>query len=240
MVNDALSTNDAADAPSLSVQLAGFRIGARRMPASGDERGGDWCEAFLTAPTVIAISIGDVSGHGAEKWPTMAAIRATIRAAAHAGYDAVETLVRANRLICSQSSAHATALFGLLDTKSGMFTFANAGHPPPLMAGRGGTSFIEYERNDLLLGFEPGLVPQLRTIGIPDASLLVFYTDGISEAERRPLAGMERLRDAADVAFNLASSATADIIEALLSIGTPRADDASILTLRTPIRPYRT
>jgi serine phosphatase RsbU (regulator of sigma subunit) len=236
MLDETLSIEDAADAPSAAYRLADMRIGVRRIPAGGGSRGGDWSEAFLTTPHTIAVSIGDVCGHGAEQFPTMVATRSAIRRAAHDGCDAVETLARANRMLCRETTDLATAFFGLLDTRSRIFRFANAGHPPPLMASTWGTSFIEYARNDLLLGFAPEAVPRLRTIGVPESALLVFYTDGISEAEKRPLDGMGRLRDATNLAFNLPSSPTADIIEARLAIGRPRPDDASVLTLRTPGR----
>ncbi len=162
MLDETPYTDDAADRPSSVETLAGVRMSARRLPANGETYGSDWCEAFLTTPHTIAISIGDVCGHGAAKRPTMVLLRAAIRRAAHAGYDAVETLASANRELCSETTDLATALFGLLDVRSGALSFANAGHPPPIVAHARGASFIEYDDADLVLGYEADVIPTIR------------------------------------------------------------------------------
>lgn len=64
----------------------------------------------------------------------------------------------------------------------------------------------------------------------------MFYTDGLSDAEKRPIDGMERLRKATHAAYDLPLLATADFVEKTLAIGRTRPDDASVLALRTPFR----
>ena len=92
--------------------------------------------------------------------------------------------------------AVATAFAAIFDTRSRTLCYANAGHPYPLLRRHDGT-IQELEAEGLPLG--------LRTAGTPaspiterlhDAALLTFYTDGLTEATRDPLAGELLLREA--------------------------------------------
>jgi serine phosphatase RsbU (regulator of sigma subunit) len=65
-----------------SAAFHGVRLSTRIMPAALGAEGGDWCEGFVVSRDVIALSIGDVCGHGAEKSTAMVALRQAIRNAA--------------------------------------------------------------------------------------------------------------------------------------------------------------
>jgi len=69
------------------------------------------------------------------------------------GLDPAQTLVEAHRFLRAfDPDEDATALFGLLNLRSRTLVFANAGHPPPLMATPRETIFLEYVDTDLPLG----------------------------------------------------------------------------------------
>jgi hypothetical protein len=42
----------------------GVAITTRIVPAENARNGGDWCEAWPLSATTVALSIGDVCGHG--------------------------------------------------------------------------------------------------------------------------------------------------------------------------------
>ena len=205
------------------------------MPAGRAPRGGDWCEAFAASEHVVALSIGDVCGHGDEKYATMVAVRQTIRDAAGAGLDPAQILAEAHRFLRAfDRDEYATALFALLDTRERTLTFANAGHPPPLMTALHESMFLEYSGADLPLGIEDSYLPVLRVVRVPVSSLLVLYTDGVTEHKRKPLQGAAELRAAAIFAVNFSLLPTADVIEKQMFLTGPNHDDAAILVAWTP------
>jgi serine phosphatase RsbU (regulator of sigma subunit) len=176
-------------------------------------------------------------GHGSEKFDAMVATRQAIRDAAHHGSNPAQTLAKANDLLCCADPLEfATAIFALFNTRQRSLVFANAGHPPPLMAGPFGTFFLEFPEPDLSLGIETGFDPAVHAVSIPGETLLVFYTDGVSERERRPLQGTAQLHDATNVAYRSSSLHAAGVIEEQMSLMGPNPDDAAILTAWTPAR----
>jgi serine phosphatase RsbU (regulator of sigma subunit) len=227
-----------AEPASMSWMLHGVRLSARIMPAARSQRGGDWCEAFAVSDDVMALSIGDVCGHGDAKYAAMVAMRQAIREAGGRGLDPAQTLIAGHRFLRAfDPEEYATAVFGLLNVRDRTLVFANAGHPPPLMASPRETIYLEYPAPDLPLGIQDPFVPALHTVSVPASTLLVFYTDGVTEHERKPLQGAAELRDAAIFAINFAMLPTAAIIEKQMFLAGSNRDDAAILAAWMPAGP---
>lgn len=213
----------------------GVRLSTRVAPAQYAAGGGDWCETFVLSEDIVALSIGDICGHGLEQFAAMVVIRQAVRDAVVRGLDPARTLVETNRFVCDlDPQLYATAFLALLDIRRGTVTFANAGHPPPLMVGPSGSRFLAYPVSDLPLGIETVFQPTLRVVSIPEKTLLVLYTDGVTEHQRRPLRGEAQLRNAATLAYRDSTSPNAfSIAERMLLTGSNH-DDASILTAWMP------
>jgi serine phosphatase RsbU (regulator of sigma subunit) len=220
---------------STSSAFNGFRLSTRIMAAHGAARGGDWCETFVLSDDVVALSIGDVCGHGAGAFEGMLTTRQTVRDAAVGGLDPARTLANVNRALYREHrELYVTAIFGLLDTHRHTLTFANAGHPPPLMVGYFGEQLIEFGNGDLLLGMDAAAAPALHVVKIPAQTLLVFYTDGVIDYGRDAIAGQRKLRVAANLAYRYPALPAAPVIERQMFLPGSNYDDASILTARTP------
>jgi serine phosphatase RsbU (regulator of sigma subunit) len=216
----------------------GVRLSTRIMAAEGAPRGGDWCEAFIVSDEELALSVGDVCGHGEDKYAAMIATRRAIREAACRGLDPAQTLVAAHRsLQAHDPDEYATAIFGLFNLRSRTLAFANAGHPPPLAATPRRAFFLEYGESDLPLGIENSCSPAIHEADVPRSTLLVFYTDGVTERKRRPVEGAGELRGAAIFATKFPSLPAAWVIEKQLSLSGANRDDAAILTAWTPPTP---
>jgi len=210
----------------------GLRVTTRIMHVAGAVQGGDWCEAFAVSDDLLALSIGDVSGHGDGKHEAMSAVREAIREAARAGLDPVQTLTAANAFLRRYDpNEYATAVFGLLCSRRRTFTFANAGHPAPLLARFDGAAYLESPVGDLPLGVDRNLSLEVHRVDVPPASLLVLYTDGVTEHERKPLHGAAQLREAALFAYNFATLPTADVIGKQMFLTGPNLDDAAVLAV---------
>jgi serine phosphatase RsbU (regulator of sigma subunit) len=229
-----IETLEILEPGTTSSVFRGARLSTRIMPAALAARGGDWCETFAVSEDVVALSIGDVCGHGAEKFAAMGELRQTIRDAVGRGLDPSQTLGVANRFLRRYDpEENATAILALLNICRRSLVFANAGHPPPLMAGPFGALFLKYPAADVPLGVLAEIAPALHAVSVPAATLLVFYTDGVSERARKPIEGEAQLRDAAMFAYKAAHLASANVIERQMFLTGSNLDDAAILTAWT-------
>jgi hypothetical protein len=192
--------------------------------------GGDWYDAFQISDGRVVVSVGDVVGNGLDAAVTMAAARQAIRGAAQVFPEPAAVLNAADRALRSeQPDRIVTAFLGILDPRTRAFSFASAGHPPPMLRHPDGT-VSELVATDLPLGLrnEHGTRASV-TMVLPDDGLLVLYTDGLTESTRDILAGERRLRAvlAGDEIRDAASPADA-IRCAMLDSAT---DDVAILTI---------
>ena len=89
-----------------------------------------------------------------------------------------------------------TVWMGILDLQSGILTYGNAGHNPPLLRRKDGS--FEYLRNkaNLALAFMDGVTYQKYEIQLMPGDSLYLYTDGVTEATNVEveLYGEERLQ----------------------------------------------
>jgi serine phosphatase RsbU (regulator of sigma subunit) len=217
--------------------IYGIHLSTRIIAARGSVLGGDWCEAFVLRSGVIAISIGDVCGHGETKYAARMSVRESICAAALHGLDPAQTLISAHESLCgADPDEYATAIFGLLDANARTFTFANAGHPAPLLCGMAGARYLEFSETFLPLGIEGITPPMIHAIELPEASLLVLYTDGVTEHDRKAISGSCQLRDAATFAYNFRTLPAAKVIQRQMGLLDGSSDDVAILTAWMPRR----
>ncbi len=98
---------------------------------------------------------------------------------------------------CQKSCKFISALYVLLDPEGPDFTYASAGHDPPVLIRKG--KYIEFMETDLLLGAASDYVYGEYTFPIQSGDRLILYTDGVTEAEdqNRTQYGRERLIQAA-------------------------------------------
>jgi anti-sigma regulatory factor (Ser/Thr protein kinase) len=194
--------------------------------------GGDWYDAFRLSDGRIVLSIGDVMGSGLDAAVTMGAVRQAIRGAAQIYPDPVAVLNAADRALRSeQPDRIVTAFVGLLDPLTLSFTYASAGHPPPLLRADDGT-VSELGGSGLPLGLrEAGRSAEtVRSLTLDDQSLLVLYTDGLTESTRDVFEGERRLHAALNAPAVLESAESASAIrDAVIE---QSHDDVAILAVR--------
>lgn len=158
-------------------------LDAAYRPAAGESIvGGDWYDAFELPDGRIGISIGDVAGHGLSAAVVMGEARQAVRASTYDARSPGEVLSRANQMLRSMPMM-VTALVGIFDPRTSVFTYASAGHPPPLVITPDGHSFM-LPNGDLPLGVVDDLAPTPWTFTFSPGTLVVLYTDGIVEFER--------------------------------------------------------
>jgi hypothetical protein len=193
----------------------GFRVESVYLPAS--EVGGD---SFFVHPTrdgaLIAI-VGDVSGKGLTAAMRVAMILGVLRR--ETSHDPAEILFSLNNsLVAHGQLGFATACCIRIQT-SGEFTYANAGHIAPYLAG------CELETIPALpLGLVPDQVFALVQGRMGAGERIVLLSDGVPEARSNSgeLFGFERLP-------SLTLRSPREIAEAAQSFG--QEDDITVLTI---------
>jgi sigma-B regulation protein RsbU (phosphoserine phosphatase) len=170
--------------PAVLPQPAGWRIAAALLPAR--ETAGDFYDCFLLPDGRLALVIADVSGKGLGAALYMATGRALIRTLVPLGITAPAAVlagVNAHLLEDTHAGLFITAFFGLLDLASGTLTYANAGHPPPLLTDSTGRALQLLNPTGLVLGVEPGVIWREEEVVLGEGDRLLLYTDGVTEAQ---------------------------------------------------------
>ena len=211
---------------------------------------GDYYD-YLNLETQLALAIGDVAGKGISAALLMATVQSTMRTQLRAGSflaaaaggqsvpsPALSTAALVSRLnqqlfAFTPAEKFATFYFALYDDETGLMTYTNAGHPPPILIRDGvpsrlevtGTvvgafAFAEYGESSLQL--EPG-------------DLLACFTDGVTEPENEfgEMFGEDRLTD---LIVKHARSDSEEIIAAVMDsvrhwTGSPELQDDMTLLL---------
>jgi PAS domain S-box-containing protein len=227
------TTADALQRAMLPAQLPllpDIRFSASYSAASESQRvGGDFYDAFAIPDGRVAVTIGDVTGHGLEAAVIMGEIRQALRAAAFEAAEPSAILDRASRLlVASGRSVFVTAIFGLLDPVTGRFAYASAGHPAPLIDD--GARLRRLTTAGLPLGLrdDEGVDFAVR---LQAPCTLVMFTDGLMEFARDLDAGERRIEAAIrDLAGNDHEHLAGALMKAVLGDDEP-TDDIAILTL---------
>jgi sigma-B regulation protein RsbU (phosphoserine phosphatase) len=221
--------------PNVLPSVAGVGVAARYLPARAEAQvGGDWYDVVAVGPDALALSIGDVAGHGIEAAALMGQIRNALRGAALEGKDATAAMIRADRLLMSERErpdSIATAVFARLNGDGSTLELASAGHPPPLVVHPdGSTEFLESARSVPLGVPAPDGRPWV-SCGLEPGSLLLLYTDGLVERRGASLdVGLGRLAEAAAKAGLDPERACDRVVAAMLRDEGP-ADDVALLAV---------
>jgi serine phosphatase RsbU (regulator of sigma subunit) len=180
--------------------------------------GGDFYDFIPLAPHRLGLVIGDVVGKGVPAALLMALSRTTIRTMAASGGGPASILKQANDVILrdGRSDLFLTAAYAELDTQSGRLAYALGGHNRPLWHRAATGRIEELSAKSMFLGSLAGIELEERIIEVAAGDVLVFYTDGVTEAmnAQQEFFGTERLR--AVVAGQTGASAQ-QVMDAILT-----------------------
>ena len=160
--------------------------------------GGDWYDVLALPDGRLALAMGDVVGRGVPAASLMGQLRNGLRAYVVEGRSPAQVLSLLNRLLRDVGAPHqmATLVVMLLDPETGELRYANAGHPPPLVAGRGRHARSS-SRTRSACRWAPSATPSTPRPPwrLTPGSTLVLYTDGLVEDRTMSLdVGLDRLR----------------------------------------------
>jgi serine phosphatase RsbU (regulator of sigma subunit)/ligand-binding sensor protein len=173
--------------------IKGYDIASYSRPCR--EVGGDFFDFISLREKGTVFVIADVAGKGVPGALLMASARAALRAHLESTQEPRELMRRLNRNICNdtQTGQFVTLFCGVLDAKRNAFTYANAGHNPPLLVRKGRVEPLEI--GGMVLGADDSETYDHAEVLLKRGDLLYFYTDGVTEAMDRAneMFGMKRL-----------------------------------------------
>ena len=113
--------------------------------------GGDFYDFFFIDEHLFGFIVADVSGKGVPAALMMAVAKTLLKANAQDTTSTARIMERTNNEL-SQNNPDCmfiTALFGVIDTKTGVMTYTNAGHNPPLLLRADRSVEAHQERDDV-------------------------------------------------------------------------------------------
>ncbi|HEV7179474.1 MAG TPA: SpoIIE family protein phosphatase [Candidatus Baltobacteraceae bacterium] len=221
--------------PKTLPHLSDVRFDSTYIAAEKDALiGGDWFDAFELPDGRIGFSIGDVAGHGLEASVLVGRLRQAIFTLGFQNDDPAAILAGTNSILQYQNpETFVTAIVGFINREHDELTYSIAGHPPPLVAGP----------NDAMAHALPSGGPPLgvlsnphytnHTVAMEQNSVVVLYTDGMTEFARDILSGETKLMAAASLfARNTSIARPARAIQELVLNDAPATDDAAVMVIQ--------
>lgn len=182
--------------PDSVPELSGYEFAGSITPMSAV--GGDFYD-FLDLPDGRAgVVIGDVSDHGVPSALLMALTVTLLRTENRLGTSPEQALNDVNCELTERDHMNmfVTALYGILNPATGLFEYVRAGHNPPILLTPDGKAREIPTHPGQPLGMLPDPVFDAGKIELPPGSLLLLYTDGVTETmnDEGEMFGMERTK----------------------------------------------
>jgi sigma-B regulation protein RsbU (phosphoserine phosphatase) len=222
--------------PDVLPPTPGFDFGARILPAR--RVGGDFYDVFTLGEHKSGVVIGDVADKGVPAALFMARAHALIMAEADGGSGPGEVLRNVNGHITrlQKSAQFVTALYGTVDGLTCEFSYARAGHEPPLLLKPDHTVERIPHAPGMSLGLWEDITLDLQTVKLEKGSTLLLFTDGMTDC-RDPQGtpfGLTRIQETLAGLAGLPAQAVCDkLLQTLLTYqdGSNQDDDVTLVAI---------
>ncbi len=202
------------------------------------EVGGDFYDFYLLGENRLAFLIADVSGKGIPAAMFMMTAKTLIKSQAESGTDVSDVFTAANAKLCDNNEAgmFVTAWMGIIDLETGLVSFANAGHNPPLVKrGDGAYEYLKSRAGFVLAGME-GIKYRVNELALTPGDKIFLYTDGVTEATdlNDELYGEDRLINVLNANISADAQALCALVKSDVDafVGeAPQFDDITMLCL---------
>ena len=164
---------------------ADYDIYAHMVAASSV--GGDFFDVYELDDGRVGVVIADVSDKGVPAAMFMMASRTLLKACAGTSDSPAKVLARVNQMLSREndSMTFVTLLYGIYDPATKEFVYSNGGHNRPILVRPGRATELLEPTAGIALGVQEDFKFGENTISFEPGTLIVLYTDGVSEAERK-------------------------------------------------------
>ncbi len=237
-----------------TLKLTDWEIKSFFKPAY--QMAGDFYDVFWLDRDNMAIVIADVCDKGVGAALFMALFRSLIRIFAETNLQkeaiitgdsnrdylhnkALESLKLTNNYVAqnhAELTMFATVFYGILDTKTGLLSYINAGHEPVLIINAGGEVIDKLKSTGPAVGILPGITYKIQQTNIDMGLTLFSFTDGLPESKNKSgeFFTMERVLNLLEKPYVTLSNLVENITErAIEHIGNEQQfDDITVLALK--------
>ena len=226
--------------PSKNPNWPGYRV--RGTNSAARLISGDYFDFVALPEERHGVVIADVSGKGVAAGLVMASCRSALRAHAVVAEGPAETLKALNAQVFQdmREDMFVSAAYAVLENGSGKVVLARAGHDAPLLF-RKSTGKVELLKpGGLALGIDKGPVFERvlkeMEVQLESGDVILFYTDGVNEAENSTGQefGKERMVERfAALALEGAEGIVTELPKELraFSEGCPQSDDITLVAI---------
>ncbi len=172
--------------PKQLPRVDGYNLQFHNTPR--EVSGGDIFDWTEVKPGVYFITIGDVMGKGLRAkvytFSFVGYIRSMLHALLRTSDSPAEIMAQINQLLVDDpplEDSFATLLFLRWEPARNLVTYANGGHPRPVMVTERGAEILSY--SDIILGLDGGAEFKDTSVSIPPGGAILAYTDGLLEQQ---------------------------------------------------------
>jgi sigma-B regulation protein RsbU (phosphoserine phosphatase) len=217
--------------------MTGFDIAGYSRPAQ--IIGGDYFDFLRFKDGAHGFVVADVSGKGVSAGILMTSLQTAFHTIVPETDSPLKVLEKINRLYIHniKFTTFVTIFFAKINPHTSTLVYANAGHNPALLY-HGETKQYEWlKRTGIAIGLMEGFNVRSESLQLVSGDVLVFYTDGVTEAMSPKREPFERNKLAEVIAQNESLTADELIQKILQSVnefaqGNPLADDATIVVCK--------
>ncbi|MDE2700456.1 MAG: SpoIIE family protein phosphatase, partial [Gemmatimonadota bacterium] len=168
--------------PKIFPNKPGYQIFGNMEPAR--EVGGDFFDIINLENNCVGLAIADVSDKGVPAALFMMSSRTLMKGAAIGRSSPAEVLSEVNNLLQEDNDAamFVTVFYAEYNPGSGVLSYANGGHNPPIVVHADGSSTVLPQTNGIALGIMPDIKYEQNSVTLSPGDALVLYTDGVTEA----------------------------------------------------------
>jgi serine phosphatase RsbU (regulator of sigma subunit) len=222
--------------PRTFPNVRGFDFGGHMDPARAV--GGDFFDIFQIDAHRVGVLIGDVTDKGIPSAIFMARTHALITAEGLRGEGPGVVLRDVNYYLnrLEQNDLFVTAIYGILDTRTGEFSCARAGHELPMLIHADGQIYIPPMQASLPIGIFENLPLDEQTFSLAPGDHLLLFTDGLSDCRNQQgeQFGRQRIKKTLTRLTGLSAQAASDaLMQDLLDFrnGAFQDDDVTLTVL---------
>ncbi len=168
--------------PEKLAEVDGYELCAFQEPCY--TVGGDLYDVLRLPDGRLVILMGDVAGKGLGAALIVSTIMPIVQLFAEEFPEPIRVMSRLNRQLWRSTDRirFATVFLGILDPGTGRLEYVNAGHNPPLLIDRDGST-REVPATGLPVGMFEDASYEAGTVSVRPGELLMLYSDGVPEAQ---------------------------------------------------------
>lgn len=220
--------------------VANTELGVSYHPADpGAPTGGDLYDWIVLPDGTLHLVVVDVMGKGVAATKDALSITHTLRSLALDGCPLGDLVRRTDTILTAHSpELVATLVVAHYDTVSGELRIAGAGHPPPLRVHDGQAE--ELKAPGVPIGWPGAGSHEVLTVRLDRSDTVLFYTDGLIEATKDVVVGLDDLVRYAEETSTYPAAQQARVLVERALAGAARHDDSLALVLRRRTPPEHT